>query len=91
MRELQAVYREHEDLISIGAYRQGSNPLVDAAIAMRDEINRFLVQQVAESCSLDQAIAELLQLGLRCAAARGMSQPPGTSDPAAATPHATTN
>ena len=39
VRELLAAYRDHEDLISIGAYRSGANPTVDAAIAMRDEIN----------------------------------------------------
>ena len=33
VRELIAVHHEHEDLISIGAYRKGSHPLVDAAIA----------------------------------------------------------
>src|SRR5947199_1142116 len=40
-RELLAAYRDHEDLISIGAYRPGANPTVDAAIAMRDEIHHF--------------------------------------------------
>ena len=31
VRELLAAYREHEDLISIGAYRRGSNKIVDIA------------------------------------------------------------
>ena len=48
IRELLAAYREHEDLISIGAYRRGANPTVDAAIEMRDEINRFLRQAIEE-------------------------------------------
>ena len=41
VRELLAAYRDHEDLISIGAYRRGSNPTVDVAIEMQDEIQRF--------------------------------------------------
>ena len=32
IRELLGAYRDHEDLISIGAYHQGSNRTVDAAI-----------------------------------------------------------
>ncbi|MBW8885280.1 MAG: FliI/YscN family ATPase, partial [Planctomycetia bacterium] len=46
IRELLAAYRDHEDLISIGAYRPGANPTVDAAMAMRDEINRYLRQAI---------------------------------------------
>lgn len=62
VRELLAVYREHEDLISIGAYRQGSNPLLDKAIALRDDINRFLRQPVEQSSSVETARKELIQL-----------------------------
>jgi flagellum-specific ATP synthase len=70
VREHLAAYREHEDLISIGAYRSGANPLVDAAIVMRDEISHFLRQTVAEGSSVESARAQLLQLAQRCAAAR---------------------
>ena len=70
VRELLAVYREHADLISIGAYRQGSNPAVDAAIAMHDEINRYLKQRIDEACSYQLAAQDLLRLGARCLAAR---------------------
>jgi len=67
VRELLAAYREHEDLISIGAYRQGSNPTVDLAITMRDDIDRFLRQRIAESCSLESARDELIRLCQQCA------------------------
>lgn len=70
VRELLAVYRDHEDLISIGAYRAGTNPLVDLAIAMRDEINRFLRQGVEEPSSVDAGRADLLKLIQKCAAAK---------------------
>ena len=36
-----AAYREKEDLISIGAYQPGSDPLTDAAIAARPAIERL--------------------------------------------------
>jgi flagellum-specific ATP synthase len=70
IRELLAAFRDHEDLISIGAYRAGANPTVDAAIAMRDEINKFLRQTVADGSSVATARAQLLDLAQRCATAR---------------------
>ncbi|MEX2176804.1 MAG: FliI/YscN family ATPase [Pirellulaceae bacterium] len=70
IRELLAAHRDHEDLISIGAYRSGANPTVDAAIAMRDEINNFLRQAIEEGSSVESARAQLVQLAQRCVAAR---------------------
>lgn len=64
MRELLAVYRDHEDLISIGAYRRGANPLVDLAIDMQNDFNQFLRQRVQDSASVElakQGLAELVQ------------------------------
>jgi flagellum-specific ATP synthase len=62
VRELMAAYREHEDLISVGAYRRGSNRTVDLAIDMQPEINNFLRQRVDEPSSVEQARDALLQL-----------------------------
>jgi flagellar biosynthesis/type III secretory pathway ATPase len=70
IRELMSAYKEHEDLISIGAYRNGANPTVDAAIAMREEINKFLRQTVNDGCTVESARKELVALGQRCLAAR---------------------
>jgi flagellum-specific ATP synthase len=66
IRDLMAVYRDHEDLISIGAYRSGSNGKVDAAIAMKPEIDAFLKQTISESMEPDQTIAVMLSLAERC-------------------------
>ncbi len=67
IRKLLAAYRDHEDLISIGAYRQGSNPMVDLAIRMRPHINQFLLQGVDDSSSVEQARQALTQLVNQCA------------------------
>jgi flagellum-specific ATP synthase len=83
VRELLSAWRDHEDLISIGAYRNGANPTVDAAIAMRDEINRFLRQAVEEGTNVQTARMELVKLGQRCAAARKPAAGPATAAPAA--------
>lgn len=79
VREHLAAYREHEDLISIGAYRNGANPLVDAAIVMRDEICHFLRQAVADGSSVESARAQLMQLAQRCAAARKTPMQPASA------------
>jgi flagellum-specific ATP synthase len=62
VRELMSAYRDHEDLISVGAYRRGSNRVVDAAIDLRDEINAFLRQDVGQRSTVDDARAGLLRL-----------------------------
>jgi FliI/YscN family ATPase len=54
-RELLSAYREHEDLISIGAYRAGANPKVDAAIALLPEMDRYLKQPMDERSSVESA------------------------------------
>ncbi len=55
LRELMAAYRDHEDLISVGAYRAGSNLLVDRAIQIQNQIDQFLRQRIDESSSVSQA------------------------------------
>ncbi len=62
--EAVSVYREHEDLINLGAYEEGSNPEVDQAIELRPQILRFLRQDEDECTCFDatkSALAEALQ------------------------------
>jgi len=62
VRRLLAVYREHEDLISVGAYRRGANRLVDIAIDMLPEIEQYLRQPIDQQASFEQSLTGLLQL-----------------------------
>lgn len=73
LRELLSVYRDHEDLITIGAYRRGSNPILDLAIEMQDPINQFLRQRVEERSSVEEARQGLVGL-LRGAVARSQAE-----------------
>lgn len=66
VRELMASYRDNEDLISIGAYRKGSNRTIDLAIEMQETINLFLKQEVQESCTVDEARKLLGQIKQIC-------------------------
>jgi flagellum-specific ATP synthase len=62
IRSLMAVYKENEDLINIGAYTRGSNPLIDRAIQMRSMIESFLAQGQRDLIPWDQSVAGLLAL-----------------------------
>ncbi|MHC4874996.1 MAG: FliI/YscN family ATPase [Planctomycetota bacterium] len=62
LRQVLAAWRESEDLISIGAYRQGTNPLVDVALQLSEPILTFLRQQRGEKSPLDTTRGQLLQL-----------------------------
>lgn len=62
-RTLLADYRKSEDLITIGAYRKGSNPGLDRAIGFHDSLRAFLVQKPDERSSREatfQTLASLL-------------------------------
>lgn len=63
LQRMVAAYREKEDLISVGAYKAGSSPEVDAAIQSRDAINHFLRQSPDETTDYDQTVDALRELG----------------------------
>jgi flagellum-specific ATP synthase len=44
LRKWMAIYDEHRELIQIGAYRSGSNPQIDRAIALKPIFDAFLTQ-----------------------------------------------
>ncbi len=62
VRRLIAAYAAQRDLIAIGAYQRGADPLVDEAIARWPAIQAFLGQDVHEAASLDASKAALAQL-----------------------------
>ncbi|MDR2754481.1 MAG: FliI/YscN family ATPase [Planctomycetaceae bacterium] len=64
LRKLIGVYRDNEDLISIGAYRTGSNPEIDYAIKMKPIIDQFLQQNVDDQAGLNETIHKIKELFL---------------------------
>ena len=48
LRQVMAARRRAQDLLDVGAYAAGSNPLVDAAVAHSDAIDAFLRQSMDE-------------------------------------------
>lgn len=66
IRQLLSAYAEHEDLLSIGAYRRGSNKSVDAAVEMRDAIEALLQQPIDESLPFEHTVDRLVTLAAQC-------------------------
>lgn len=62
IRDMLSVYQENQDLISIGAYKAGSNPKLDDAIRHIDAINNLLQQAVDVKVDFDQTIADMLAI-----------------------------
>ncbi|MDL2219608.1 flagellar protein export ATPase FliI [Ruminococcaceae bacterium OttesenSCG-928-O06] len=61
MRNLMAVYDDNVDLISIGAYKSGTNPNLDDAIAHNDKINALLQQRVEEKYTYDETVQLMIE------------------------------
>ncbi len=62
LRSALAALREKEDLIAIGAYHSGSDPLLDATLEHRARIEAFLRQRVEEPADPATSDARLLEL-----------------------------
>jgi flagellum-specific ATP synthase len=76
VRRLMAAFREKEDLIAIGAYQAGTDPLTDAAIAARNPIDEFLRQSVDDRSSAPEADSGLVRLAALDATAAPLPEDP---------------
>lgn len=56
MRNLLGLYQKNADLISIGAYKKGTNIALDEAVAKINRINGFLQQDIKESFSYEETL-----------------------------------
>ena len=61
-KEVMATYRQSEDLINIGAYKNGSNPGIDYAVAHIDRMVAYMKQAVHDPVSLQDAVQDLKDL-----------------------------
>jgi flagellum-specific ATP synthase len=58
MRRLLAEYYDAEDLINVGAYAAGSNPVIDEAIRKIGPVNEFLRQAIEDKAIITETLAE---------------------------------
>jgi flagellum-specific ATP synthase len=61
-KQVMSTYNEAEDLINIGAYKNGANKDIDYAIKKIGEINDFLMQETTEKVEFDTVIESLANI-----------------------------
>lgn len=62
IRQLLSAYARSEDLVRIGAYKAGSDPDLDRALAARQKLRAFLEQKPEERPSFEQTFSQMLAL-----------------------------
>jgi FliI/YscN family ATPase len=65
MRRALAAYRDAEDLIQLGAYVSGSNPILDTSIRLRPELLDFLQQNHTATTPLEETLARMESLAVK--------------------------
>ena len=62
VRDIMSVYEKSADLVSIGAYKAGTNPKLDYALSKIDAIDDFLKQGVDESFTYDETMQQMKKI-----------------------------
>ena len=59
LKQLLSTYEQSRDLIAIGAYQNGTDPRIDAAIAAQSGIREFLRQDLHDRVTLKDSVRQL--------------------------------
>jgi len=59
LKKLYSRYERSRDLINVGAYAAGTDPLLDEAIRLQTGMEAFLQQGISEHSNAQQSLAEL--------------------------------
>jgi flagellum-specific ATP synthase len=65
IRQALAAYKDSEDLIQLGAYAAGSNPVLDSSIRLRPELLDFLRQDHMSTSPLPETLGKMAELSSR--------------------------
>jgi flagellum-specific ATP synthase len=68
-KHIYSVYRQNQDLITVGAYSMGSDRMIDESIAMFPSLQALLKQGIHEAVNWEQSVIKLQSV---------MQQPPQT-------------
>ncbi|MFO7305990.1 MAG: flagellar protein export ATPase FliI [Gammaproteobacteria bacterium] len=61
-KQVLSTYQQNRDLIAIGAYQRGSDPRIDASIALWPNMQQFLQQDLHERVDFESSVAALRAL-----------------------------
>lgn len=59
LRHNISVYRRAADMIAIGAYKQGNDPEIDRAVALKPQLDRFLRQELDDPTAWSEGFQQL--------------------------------
>lgn len=62
LRALMAAYEDARDLVSVGAYKPGTDPLVDRAIAVRGDVENLIRQDAGAPRTLDETLGRMAEV-----------------------------
>jgi len=62
LKQLYSRYQRNRDLISVGAYAAGTDPVLDEAIALHPRIESFLQQDIPERAGITESLGQLAAL-----------------------------
>ena len=62
MRDILSLYEKNVDLISIGAYKKGTNPKLDMAISKIGQVNEFLKQEIRGNFTYEQSVQKMREI-----------------------------
>ena len=62
VRQVLSICRKNQDLVSIGAYKPGSNPAIDQAFTLKPRLDEYLQQRMKETVPFDMCKSMLKML-----------------------------
>ncbi|WP_404338931.1 flagellar protein export ATPase FliI [Pseudoalteromonas mariniglutinosa] len=62
LKQVYSMYQQNKDMITLGAYQKGTDPMLDQAINMMPQVNQFLQQGMKDVISYDDGLQGLAQL-----------------------------
>jgi flagellum-specific ATP synthase len=62
LKQLYSRFERSRDLISVGAYAPGSDPILDQAIAKQSQIEGFLCQEIGDNENMLKSLGQLTSL-----------------------------
>ncbi|MDP3269714.1 MAG: flagellar protein export ATPase FliI [Legionella sp.] len=64
LKKYLSLYEKNKDLILLGAYAKGSDPMIDKAILARHKIREFMAQGMNERVGFPESVTQLSELAL---------------------------
>jgi flagellum-specific ATP synthase len=62
IKEMMSEYNDNEEIINLGAYVKGANPVLDRALLIKNDLNAFLKQEVEDFQTFENTLNQLKEV-----------------------------